>query len=52
MAEYELKSGVRWGKSIHTLNEIFNKLTEKSDDVNKNTNTIIEYLLSKADYAP
>ena len=51
MAEYGLKSGVQWGKSIHTVIEIFNKLTEKIDDVNKNTNTIIEYLISKADYA-
>ena len=51
MAEYELKSGVQWGKSIPSLNEIFNKLAEKIDDVNENINAIREDLISKADYA-
>ena len=51
MAEYELKSGVQWGKSIPSLNEIFNKLAEKIDDVNENINAIREDLISKAEYA-
>ena len=52
MAESELKSGMQWGMSIPTLNEIFNKLAEKIDDVNENINAIRDDLISKADYGP
>ena len=41
---------MQWGKSIPSLNEIFNKLAEKIDDVKENINAIREDLISKADY--
>ena len=51
MSKYEVKVGAQWGKSIPTLNEIFDKLSEKIDGVNANINSIRDDIMKKLEHA-
>ena len=51
MSKYEVQAGAQWGKSIPTLNQIFNKLSEQIEGVNDNINSTREDLMKKLDYA-
>ena len=52
MSVYELKPSTQWGKNlIPTLNNIFNKLSDKIDDVNTNIIDIKNDLILKLETA-
>ena len=52
MSVYELKPSTQWGENlIPTLNNIFNKLSDKIDDVNTNIIHIKNDLILKLEIA-